>query len=101
MTKIDWIQMTALVGGIVLPLFNVPLILKIKERKSSADISLLWAIGVWICIVLMTPQAVRSDDISFRIYGYVNIVFFSGVVFYVLKYRRKPVKGAAQPEEKA
>lgn len=87
--KTDWIQMTALVGGIVLPLFNVPLIMKIAKRKSSADISMSWAIGVWTCIVLMTPQALRSPDISFRIYGYVNIVFFSAVVVYVLKYRSR------------
>jgi uncharacterized protein with PQ loop repeat len=88
-TKPDWIQMTALVGGIVLPLFNVPLIMKIVKRKSSADLSMSWAVGVWTCIVLMTPQALRSTDISFKIYGYVNIFFFSAVVFYVIKYRSR------------
>ncbi len=88
----DWKQMLALVGGIVLPLFNVPLILNIVKRKSSADISKSWAIGVWVCIVLMTPQALRSPDISYRTYGYVNIIFFSAVVFFVWKYRSRAPK---------
>ena len=88
----DPIQMTALVGGIVLPLFNIPLILKIVKRQSSSDLSMSWAIGVWVCIVLMTPQALRSTDISFRIYGIINIVFFSAVLFFVLKYRSRASK---------
>lgn len=90
--KGDWMQMTALVGGIVLPLFNIPLIMKIVKRRSSSDLSMSWAIGVWVCIVLMTPQALRSTDVSFRIYGIVNIIFFSAVVFFVLKYRSRASK---------
>lgn len=90
--KSDWMQIAALVGGIVLPLFNIPLILKIVKRQSSSDLSMSWAIGVWVCIVLMTPQALRSTDISFRIYGIVNIIFFSAVVFFVLKYRSRAPK---------
>jgi thiol:disulfide interchange protein len=88
----DWIQTTALIAGITLPLFNVPLIVRIIKRRSSADLSMSWALGVWACIVLMTPQALRSDDISFRLYGIVNIIFFSGVVFFVLKYRPRAPK---------
>ena len=85
----DTIQRLATVSAVVLPLFNIPLILKIIKRKSSGDLSLSWAIGVWVCIVLMTPQALRSTDIAFRAYGAVNIIFFSFVLFFVLKYRRK------------
>ena len=76
------------VGGVSLPLFNIPLIIRIIKRKSSKDLSLSWAIGVWVCIVLMTPQGLRSADPAFRLYSVVNIIFFSMVVFFVLKYRK-------------
>ena len=74
-------------AGVTLPLFNIPLILRILKRKSAEDFSISWAVGVWICILLMTPQALRSQDLAFRAYGIVNIIFFSAVVFLVLKYR--------------
>ncbi len=76
-------------SGIALPLFNIPLILHLVKRKSSGDISLSWAMGVWICIVLMTPQALRSSELTFRVFGIMNLIFFSGVTFFILKYRRK------------
>lgn len=85
----DWIQKIGVASAIALPLFNIPLILRLLQRKSSADFSLSWAIGVWICIVLMTPQALRSQDAAFRAYGVVNLVFFTAVVFFILKYRPK------------
>ena len=88
----DWMQIVATVAGVSLPLFNIPLILKLVRRKSAEDFSVSWAVGVWVCIVLMTPQALRSSDISFRAYGIVNIIFFSAVVFFVLKYRSRPRK---------
>ena len=87
----DPIGTIGMIAGIALPLFNVPLILHLVRRKSSADISLSWAVGVWVCIVLMTPQALRSSDTTFRLFGMVNIIFFSVVTFFVLKYRaRRP-----------
>ncbi|HTL70845.1 MAG TPA: hypothetical protein VL404_06100 [Candidatus Eisenbacteria bacterium] len=85
----DIIQTVGTAAGIALPLFNIPLILRLLKRKSSADFSLSWALGVWVCIVLMTPQALRSTDVSFRTYGVVNIIFFSAVVFFVFKYRSR------------
>lgn len=84
----DWIERVGMVAGVALPFFNIPLIIKLIKRKSSKDLSLSWALGVWICIVLMTPQALRSQDITFRLFGIVNIIFFSVVAFFVLKYRR-------------
>lgn len=78
-----------MVAGVALPLFNIPLIIRLVRRKSSEDLSLSWAVGVWVCIVLMTPQALRSSDIAFRAYGIVNILFFSVVTFLVVKYRSK------------
>ncbi len=84
----DWIEKIGVISGIVPPLFNIPLIAKLIQRKSSKDLSLTWALGVWVCIVLMTPQALRSGDLAFRLFGIVNIIFFSIVVFFVLKYRK-------------
>ena len=86
----DWIEKVGTVSGVALPLFNIPLILKLIKRKSSADFSLSWALGVWICIILMTPQALRSPDTAFRAYGIVNIIFFTVVTFLVVKYHPKP-----------
>lgn len=83
----DAIAVVGMIAGIILPLFNIPLIVKLIQRKSSADFSLSWAIGVWVCILLMTPQGLRSADIAFRTYSYVNIIFFTVVLFFVLKYR--------------
>lgn len=83
-----WIQDIGVVSSIALPFFNIPLIMKMIRRKSSKDMSLSWALGVWVCIVLMTPQALRSADPAFRAYGVVNILFFSVVVFFVLKYHK-------------
>ncbi len=85
----DWIEKVGMISGIALPLFNIPLIVKIIKRKSARDFSLSWAVGVWVCIVLMTPQALRSTDMAFRAYGIVNIIFFSFVLFFILKYRSK------------
>jgi uncharacterized protein with PQ loop repeat len=84
-----WIEWMGVVSGIALPLFNIPLIIKLIKRKSSADLSLTWAVGVWVCIVFMTPRALSSPDIAFKAFGAMNIVFFSIVTFFVVKYRSK------------
>ncbi len=84
-----WIEIVGIVAGGTLPLFNIPLILRLVKRKSAEDFSISWAVGVWVCILLMTPQALRSQDLAFRAYGIVNIFFFSAVVFLVLKYRSR------------
>jgi uncharacterized protein with PQ loop repeat len=76
-------------AGAVLPLFNVPLILRIVKRKSADDISLVWLFGVWICILLMTPAALTSPDIAFRAFGWTNVIFFTGVVFVTVKYHHR------------
>lgn len=76
-----------MIAGIIMPLFNIPLVYKIWKRKSSSDLSLTWALGVWSTIVIMTPSAVLSSDPVFRIFGIANVILFSLVVVFVLKYR--------------
>lgn len=73
-------------AGILLPLFNIPLIIRIVKRKSADDISLVWLFGVWFCILLMSPAALISKDFAFRMFGWTNLIFFTGVVFVTLKY---------------
>ena len=84
------IKSIGMVASVALPLFNLPLILKIRRRGSSKDISLTWAVGVWACIVLMLPSAMVSTDAVFRVFSVVNSVLFSGVLIYVLRYRKEP-----------
>ena len=84
-----WIERIGMISAVVLPFFNIPLIVRMVQRKSSNDFSLFWALGVWACIGLMTPQALRSPDAAFRAFGLFNFLFFSVVVFLVLKYRRQ------------
>ncbi len=93
----DWIEKAGMIAGVSLPLFNIPMIFHLIKRKSSGDLSLTWVLGVWVCSVVMTPQALRSPDLAFRAYGIVNIIFFSAVTFLVLKYR-KPSKRPTQGE---
>ena len=78
----------ALIAAIALPLWNIPLIVRIIKRKSSKDISISWALGVWVCILLMAPEAFRSPDIVWRAFNIVNLILFTAVTAVVLWYRK-------------
>ncbi len=84
-----WVEKIGMISAISLPFFNIPLILRLIQRKRSEDFSLSWTLGVWVCIILMTPHALKSTDATFRVFGVVNLIFFSAVVFFILKYRRR------------
>jgi uncharacterized protein with PQ loop repeat len=77
-----------LAASIIMPLFNIPLIVRIMRRRSSADISMSWVMGVWICALLMAPSGFTSSDIVWRCFNIVNLVLFTGVVIAVWKYRK-------------
>lgn len=79
----------ALIASVTLPLWNIPLIVRIIRRKCSDDISLVWALGVWFSFLVMAPQAFASKDLVWRTFNIVNSVMFSAVVFTVLFYRVK------------
>ena len=78
-----------MIAAVILPLWNIPLILKIIKRKSSKDLSTSWALGVWGCIVLMAPAGFFSKDIVWRVFNIVNFVLFTAVVITVLVYRKR------------
>lgn len=84
----ELLQLVGLVAGVVLPLWNIPLILKIRRRRSSQDISLSWTFGVFACLTLMLPSALISSDIVFKVFALVNIALFSAVVIEVVRYRK-------------
>ena len=56
------------------------------RRKSSQDISLVWAFGIWICILGMLPSSLVSADPILKAFGIVNAVLFTAVVVAVLWY---------------
>lgn len=81
------IQKVALVASIILPLWNIPLIKKIIERRSSGDISMSWALGVWTCQILMFPAGLQSDDVVWRTFNIMNFVLFTVVMITVFRFR--------------
>lgn len=83
------IQNIGLAAAVVLPLWNIPLIVRIIKRKSSGDISIFWALGVWVCFVLMAPSGFTSKDLVWKVFNMVNLILFSGVVITVLIFRKK------------
>ncbi len=87
------LETISLICAVIMPLFNIPLILKILKRKSSQDISLVWALGIWVCIILMAPSGFQSKDIVWRTFNITNIILFTAVVIVVLKYHKKADRG--------
>ncbi len=85
-------EVLALVASVVMPLWNIPLLIKIVRRRSSEDLSLSWLFGVWGCMLLMLPWGVITQDTVLKVFSFVNFFLFSGVVVVVVKYR----KGCAQ-----
>jgi uncharacterized protein with PQ loop repeat len=81
-------KMIALIAAIILPLFNIPLIVRVVKRRSSKDLSIHWALGVWICFLLMAPESLRSPDIVWRAFSIMNIILFTCVLIAVLVYRK-------------
>ena len=75
------------IAAVVLPLWNIPLILRIGRRKSSSDLSIAWAVGVWVCLVAMLPAGLVSPDPVFKVFTIANLAIFSAVVVQVLRYR--------------
>ena len=78
----------AFIAAIVLPLWNIPLIMRIIKRRSSKDISLYWVLGVWTCFVLMAPEGFTSPDPVWRAFNIMNIILFTAVLITVLAYRK-------------
>ena len=81
------IEKIGLIAGILLPLWNIPLIVHIGKRRSSKDVSLWWTFGVWICYLAMLPAALVSADVVFRVFMIVSCVLATMVVVQVMRFR--------------
>jgi len=87
------IKTLGFISAIVMPLWNIPLMMRIIHRKSSEDISLWWLLGVWGCILMMVPAGIKSADPIWRTFTYTNTVLFTAVVVVTLRYRKKRSAG--------
>jgi uncharacterized protein with PQ loop repeat len=83
------IKIIGLIAGIILPLWNIPLIYRIQKRRSSEDISLYWVFGVWTCFLLMFPSALLSEDIVFKAFSVMNLFLFTAVMVQAVRFRVK------------
>lgn len=83
------IKIIGIIAAFILPFWNIPLIVRIEKRKSSDDISLFWAAGVWICFLFMLPSGLTSSDIVFKVFSIVNLILFTIVLIQTLRYRKR------------
>ena len=81
------IQALGLIGAAVMPLWNIPLIIRIGRRRSSKDLGLSWTLGIFACILLMLPAGLISPDPILKVFSAANTVLFAGVVIQVVRYR--------------
>lgn len=81
----------SLIAGILLPFWNIPLVIRVIKRKSSQDISLWWAFGVWICLTLMLPHGLLTEEVVLRGFTIANFTLFS-IAYLIILYYHKPKK---------
>lgn len=87
--NLSFADQVGMLASIALPLFNIPLMKRLYERKSSADLSMTWVLGVFICLVLMVPAGLSSSDIVFKVFSVLNVLCFGGVTYLAVYYRLK------------
>jgi len=85
----DFLEITAMVASTSMPLFNIPLIMRIIHRKSSDDLSLIWVFGVYACILAMFPYSLMQKDLVLKLFSISNTILFTGVVVATLWFRIK------------
>jgi uncharacterized protein with PQ loop repeat len=76
-----------IVAAIAMPLFNIPLIIKMIKRKSSRDISLVWVSGVWVMALMMMPSGLLSNDAVLKVFNITNFLLFTCVLIVTYIYR--------------
>ena len=75
-------------AAVILPLWDIPLMVRIIQRKSSQDISLGWIFGLWASSVLMAPSAFIAGDHVAMGFNAVNVTMLTAVLIVVFKYRK-------------
>ena len=61
--------------------------IKRGTNRVSADISMAWAFGVFICMMGMLPSGLTSGDTIFKVFTVGNCLLFGAVVVQILRYR--------------
>jgi uncharacterized protein with PQ loop repeat len=87
--KLIMMQKIALIASIILPLWNIPLIVRIIKRRSSKDLSIPWALGAWFFFLAMFPAGIQSPDIVYRTFTYVNFFFFTLVMVFTILFHKQ------------
>jgi hypothetical protein len=82
------VEKVGFIAAVMLPLFDIPLIVRIVRRRSSADISVVWAVGLWVTSILMAPTAFISGDKVAIGFNVTNVIMLTAVVIAVFKYRK-------------
>jgi hypothetical protein len=80
------IKTLGMISAVAMPFFDIPLIIRIVRRKSSEDISLVWTVGIYVCILGMLPSSLISSDPILVAFGIVNALLFTAVVVTVFYY---------------
>jgi uncharacterized protein with PQ loop repeat len=81
-----YLKSFGMVSAIAMPLFDVPLVIRIIQRKSAEDISLVWVFGIEFCILGMLPSSLLSIDPILKAFAIVNTLLFTAVFIAVLCY---------------
>ena len=81
-----------LLAATILPLWDIPLIVRIVRRKSSQDISLIYAVGIWVTALMMAPSAFVSGDKLAIGFNTMNVIMLTAVMVVTIKYRKGPAK---------
>jgi len=90
--KMPLLTKISLIAGILLPFWNIPLIIRVIKRKSSADISLLWGCGIWCCLLAMLPYGLITDEIVLKGFAVTNFILFTITFTIILIYHKnKPL----------
>lgn len=96
------IETVGLIAAVIVPFWNIPLIVRIIRRRSSEDVSIHWAVGVWGCLLLMAPSGFISKDLVWRMFNIINFILFSCVMLTVIIYRKRssPANAATYKERR-
>jgi hypothetical protein len=81
-----------LLAATILPLWDIPLIVRIVRRRSSQDISLIYAVGIWVTSVMMAPSAFVSGDKLAIGFNTMNVIMLTAVMAVTIKYRKGPAQ---------
>lgn len=90
----------ALIIGIILPFFNIPLIYRITKRRSAEDVSLVWSLGILVCFILMQPHAVIGGEKIFALFNTINIFFLIIMNIQILRFHKPKSKNPKDESER-